>query len=114
MTEPVHEYLDEVRWQFAKTMPDWPHEYTIKSWRPDLAHEFESFCQLIVDEGIAEPWPPPPAAAIYHNHYLVIGEWKYWAMGPRGDDDAMADKTVINREFCVPKLSDPSPTLPDR
>lgn len=83
MTEPVHEYLDEVRWQFAKTMPDWPQEYTIKSWRPDLAHEFELFCQLIVDEGVAEPWPPPPAAAIYHNHYLVIGEWKYWARPTR-------------------------------
>lgn len=22
-------YIDEVRWQFAKTMPEWPHEYAV-------------------------------------------------------------------------------------
>jgi hypothetical protein len=27
----------KVRWRFASTMPDWPHEYTMRSWRPDLA-----------------------------------------------------------------------------
>lgn len=114
MTPAVDEYVKDVRWQYAKTMPDWPHEYTIKAWRPDLAREFESLCHLILDQGVVEPWPPPPAAAIYHNNYLVVGDWKYWAMGPRGDSDAVADKTVINREYCGPKLSDLSPNVPDR
>lgn len=78
-------------------MPDWPHGYTVKQWRPDLADRFESFCRLIRDEGFIEPWPPAPARAIHHNHYLVIGEHKYWAMGPQGDSDPIAEKTVINR-----------------
>ncbi len=90
-------FISEVRWQFAKTMPDWPHEYTVKSWRPDLAERFEALCALIHDRGIVEPWPPPPAATIYRNHYLVIGEHKYWAMGPLGDRDQIDERTIINR-----------------
>lgn len=30
----MREYIGQVRWQFAKTMPDWPHEYTVKAWCP--------------------------------------------------------------------------------
>ena len=76
-------YIAEVRWQFAKTMPDWPHEYTIKAWRPELASAFEAFCRLIGTAGFVEPWPPPPATAKYHNHYLMVDDHKYWAMGGR-------------------------------
>lgn len=90
-------YIAEVRWQYAKTMPDWPHEYTIKAWRPDLANDFEAMCELIYGEGVAEPWPPPPAEPIYQNSYLVIGDHKYWAMGPLGDADPVRKKTVVNR-----------------
>ena len=58
-------YLADVRWKYAKTMPDWPHEYTVKSWRPELADRFEAFCRLIRETGFVEPWPPPPATARY-------------------------------------------------
>lgn len=78
-------------------MPDWPHEYTVKAWRPDLAEEFEAFCRLILEDGEQHPWPPPPARPIYRNHYLVVGEHEYWAMGSQGDSDSVEDKTVINR-----------------
>ena len=90
-------YIETVRWKFASTMPDWPHEYTVKAWRPEMTAEFEAFCQLIADEGFVEPWPPAPAKPIYHNHYLVIGDHKYWAMGPHGDLDPVHEMTVINR-----------------
>lgn len=63
----------------------------------DLAEAFEAFCRLIQKTGIAAPWPPAPAAAIYHNHYLVVGPQKYWAMGPRRDADPVKLKTFINR-----------------
>ncbi len=91
-------FIAEARWQFAKTMPDWPHEYTVKDWRPETAPTFEAFCQYILDEGTVHPWPPPPASAVHHNHYLVVGEHNYWAMGPKGDSDSVQEKTVINRE----------------
>ena len=93
-------FIDGARWQFAKTMPSWPHEYTVKAWRPERVLTFEAFCQHVLDEGTVDPWPPPPADPMYHNHYLVIGRHKYWAMGPRGDGDPVANKTVINRETC--------------
>jgi hypothetical protein len=92
-------FIQQVRWQFAKTMPDWPHEYTIKSWRPELMADFEAFCQLIETPGVTEAWPPAPAHPIYHNRYLVIGSYKYWAMGPTGDSDPIDSNTVINREL---------------
>lgn len=101
-------YIAQVRWQFAKTMPAWPHEYTIKAWRPDLAGAFEALCQLITSRGYVEPWPPAPQAPqapIYHNHYFLIGDHKYWAMGPLGDADALQQKTVLNR------AAQPAPAL---
>ena len=95
--EAARRYIATVRWKFASTMPDWPHEYTVKDWRPELSLGFEAFCRLIKAEGFVEPWPPAPARAIYHNHYLVIDEWKYWAMGADGDLDPPDQLTVINR-----------------
>jgi hypothetical protein len=50
-------HIAEVRWQFAKTMPQWPHEYTIRIWRPDREREFDGFVALIRRDGIVKPWP---------------------------------------------------------
>lgn len=93
----TQDYIAKVRWQYARTMPDWPHEYTVKTWQPEWAAEFEDFCRLLSAVGVAEPWPPAPARAIYHNRYLVIGGHKYWAMGPNGDQDEPEEMTVMNR-----------------
>jgi hypothetical protein len=90
-------FIAEVRWQFAATMPDWPHEYTVKAWRPEGADQFVQFCRLIAARGVVEPWPPAPAKPRYHNPYLVIADWKYWALGPHGDADPPEGMTVINR-----------------
>ena len=90
-------YITRVRWRFATTLPEWPHEYTVKAWRPDATDEFVWFCRLIRSEGVVEPWPPPPQAPVYRNHYLRVGDHQYWAMGPRGDRDPPEEMTVINR-----------------
>lgn len=100
----VQDYIATVRWQYAKTMPQWPHEYTIKAWRPDLVAKFEDFCRLIEDQGVVEHWPAPPERAIYHNSYLVVADRKYWAMGAGGDVDPPEKKTVINRTRLPDKL----------
>lgn len=41
-------YIATARWKFATTMPDWPHEYTVKDWRPEL-----------IAEQLPDPTPAP-------------------------------------------------------
>jgi hypothetical protein len=52
MTEPtdlpkeLREFIDSVRWTFAKTMPEWPHEYIVRE-RVDQ----NSFVQFVLHIG---------------------------------------------------------------
>jgi hypothetical protein len=85
-------YIGQVRWQFARTMPQWPHEYTVGAWRPELEQDFFAFAALIRRTGIVKPWPADTAVPRYHHHYLEIDGWSYWTM-----EDATEDTTVINR-----------------
>ena len=85
-------YIDKVRWQFAKTMPQWPHEYTVRTWRPELEREFVAFVELIRNDGVVKPWPADAAVPRYHHTYLEIDGWDYWSMG-----EPIPDTTVINR-----------------
>jgi hypothetical protein len=52
-------------------MPEWPHEYTVDAWQPELAAQFEAMCRTIAVRGVVESWPPPPEQRIYHHPYLV-------------------------------------------
>lgn len=57
--EDARAYITKVRWQFAKTMPQWPHEYTIRDWRPELASEFEAFATFIRETASSSPGRAP-------------------------------------------------------
>ena len=90
-------YIAKVRWQFAKTMPQWPHEYTVRSWRGDLGDEFRAFVKLIRRQGVVKPWPADAAIPVYHHTYLEIDGWDYWTMG-----EPVEETTVINRARLEP------------
>ena len=90
--EDARAYIAAVRWTFAKTMPKWPHEYTVRDWRPELAPAFVGFAKLIRREGIVKPWPRNAAAPRYHHHYLQVDGWEYWTM-----EEPIAQTEVINR-----------------
>ena len=85
-------YIESARWQFAKTMPQWPHEYTVREWRPDLTDTFEMFAIFIRAEGVVKPWPADSPTPRYHHRYLAIDGWDYWIM-----DGTIEDTEVINR-----------------
>jgi hypothetical protein len=85
-------YIATVRWQFAKTMPQWPHEYTVLQWRQDLEPEFRAFVALIRTEGVIKPWPRDSDNPRYHHTYLELSEWEYWTMG-----EPVEETTLINR-----------------
>lgn len=91
-TDDARAYIATVRWQFAKTMPQWPHEYTVREWRQDLEHEFVEFVALIRQEGIVKPWPRDAAVPRYNHPYLELDGWEYWSMG-----EPIDETTVINR-----------------
>jgi hypothetical protein len=92
-------YIARVRWQFAKTMPQWPHEYTVRAWRPDLEQEFVEFVVLIRRDGVVKAWPPDASEPRYHHAYLEIDGWEYWTMG-----SLIPETTLINR--ALPKPAD--------
>jgi len=85
-------YIAEVRWQFAKTMPQWPHEYTVRKWRPDRERDFVEFVLLIRRAGTVKPWPRDAKVPRYRLMYLELDGWEYWTMGA-----PVRETTVINR-----------------
>jgi hypothetical protein len=87
-------YIAAVPWQFAKTMPQWPHEYTVREWRPDLEQTFLEFVQLIRSDGTVKPWPRAAARPRCHHTYLSVDRWEYWTMGA-----PVTETTVINRAY---------------
>ena len=82
----IIEFITTSHWRFAKTMPQWPHEYVVRSWAPDKDPVFQRFVILIRKQGYDAPF----LAANYR--YLEVGDWKYWTMG-----EPPEDTTIINR-----------------
>ena len=37
----ANQFIAQAKWTFAKTMPQWPHEYTVRD--QNVASEFEEF-----------------------------------------------------------------------
>jgi hypothetical protein len=91
-SEDARRYVASVTWRFAKTMPQWPHEYTVRAWRPDLEQGFCAFASLIRTQGVVKPWPRDAARPRYRHPYLELDGWQYWTMSPDIEEVA-----VINR-----------------
>lgn len=68
--------VEECRWIFAKTMPQWPHWYTLrKEWTSEVP--FEAVAQFIREYGYREKFKP--SGGVYMR--LNINGMKYWTMG---------------------------------
>jgi hypothetical protein len=92
-------FIDGSKWVFAKTMPDSPHEYTVRDLQsPDakrstcLSHDtFEWFVKHIRKHGERRKWRRSILS------YLEVDGWKYWTMGAPPEVT-----TIINREKLIP------------
>ena len=63
----------EARFTYAKTLPEHPHEYLVRSWlSPELRADFDRLCSQILKRGYQ--------GAFWHRTwvYLDMGEWRYW------------------------------------
>lgn len=79
-------FIASRRWQFASTMPDNPHWYTVRKWCPEGEAEFEEFVRIIREHGDDEIFEGRP------YRYLDFEGHHYWTMGA-----PIAETTVINR-----------------
>jgi hypothetical protein len=84
--ERIRTFIAGHRWVFAKTMPQWPHEYTLRKNAPD-EEEFLRLVTFIREHGYDERFGK---SATYI--YLNVDGWKYWSMGA-----PVPDTILINR-----------------
>jgi hypothetical protein len=82
--EWFREWAATIRWTFAKTVPDQPHEY----WRAGGAPDYPRVLELIRRHGTSRSWPPETSElhgkiAPRTYRYLQVGDFEYW-IGPAG------------------------------
>jgi hypothetical protein len=80
----LQEFIGSVHWTFAKTMPEWPHEYIVRGQvDEDL---FMIFVQHIRSQGYV--------GKFYERDftYYDYGGMVYWTMG-----EPLGETTIINR-----------------
>ena len=85
----VRDYINRCEWTFAKTMPQWPHEYIVRSKCQLSDKEFEYFVWSQRTLGISKDWGP------YRHQYLYIDDYKYWTMGCAIEDTIIINRTKI-------------------
>jgi hypothetical protein len=94
--------IGRVRWQFAKTMPQWPHEYTVSDWRPEWRAEFLDLVALIHRDGVVKPWPRDAAVPRYRHTYLALDGWEYWTMGEPDPETVLINRARLDPDPQVP------------
>ena len=77
-------FVAQARWQYAKSMPKFPHEYTVREWNNDT--EFEQFIHYLLGSGEFRK------EYFWKRIYCDLGEWYYWTMGA-----PIEETTIINR-----------------
>jgi hypothetical protein len=96
--EEVELWLATARWQFAKTMPTTPHEYTLRKWNDDDL--FDKAVAFIRANGYVDVF-----GGRKYTYYDYAGH-QYWTMG-----SPIAATILINRAL-LPE-DDPSDYLED-
>ena len=86
--DEAKQYIQSVRWQYAKTYVTAPHEYTVLDWKPETKQLMIDFADFILTNGYKEQF--------YSKTYTVlqIDEYKYWSM-----DFPTTNTNLINRTF---------------
>lgn len=80
----IRAFVDRELWTFAKTMPEWPHEYLVRCRLDDAL--FEATVVHIRANGSEGRFYQRPIT------YFEEGNWVYWTMGA-----PIEETTIINR-----------------
>lgn len=86
-------FIGNIKWQYAKTYPNAPHEYSVLDWNIDNKQKFIDFAKFIAEQGQDEYY--------YGKKYkiLILGKYKYWTM-----DYPLENTNLINRAHFDNKL----------
>ncbi len=80
----LREFVDSAKWTFAKTMPQWPHEYILR-------HRVD---EKLFDQLVCHIRANGHEEAFYKEKYIYFEEdgLLYWTMG-----ESLAETDIINR-----------------
>lgn len=83
--------------RFARTMPEVPHEYTVRQTSEPTANAaYDQLFERIQSEGLRELSPPRPGKKRYRNRYWYPGDgFKYWAMTTRIELSQIINRTAL-------------------
>ena len=88
------ENLEGAVYQYAVTMPNIPHYYTVAKTWADYKDEVSEECTWTVRKMRKHDVVRPFGGR--EQHYLDVNGFSYWTMGPRDEDDFL-----INRQYCT-------------
>lgn len=76
--QKAKQLINENKWRFAKTMPQHPHEYTLRdTWKNQA--DFVNLVLFIREHGVKEKFGKTTYT------YLYLDGMKYWTMGAHID-----------------------------
>jgi hypothetical protein len=81
----IRAVIDSLSFRVAKTMPEIPHEYVVRS--PDNEAAYVALFSAIMEHGVYERWAGRAKRYLYPRD-----GWKYWAMTTE-----LPKSQVINR-----------------
>jgi len=85
--EQVVKLLESATYKFAKTMPQWPHWYTLRqTW--ESSQDFESVVVFIRENGKTEKYMSKEYVYFYLNGY------KYWTMEASPNQTILINKAI--------------------
>jgi hypothetical protein len=90
--DDLRKFIESRQWVFAKTMPQWPHEYTVRKFQDskDEQAQFEQAVAFIRAHGEPRTFAPTGRRAVYFD----IDERQYWTMGA-----PIEETVIINRAW---------------
>ena len=91
--EQAETFLSSLRWQYAKTYPTCPHEYTCLSWQSEIKQQMIDFARLIQEAGYTERFGKRD------YRVLVIGNMKYWTMDFPLENTDLINRTYADEQF---------------
>jgi hypothetical protein len=85
-------FIEMRQWIFAKTMPQWPHEYTVRKFEDPKAEQaaFEEAVAFIRAHGERRIFEPTGRSSVYFD----IDSCQYWTMGA-----PIEETVIINRAW---------------